>query len=64
MAECRILIHWDLCNKWKLDHAEKQYDCKPPTVTENEDVKILWDMKIHVYHVIVHPKPDIVVHRK
>ena len=47
-----------------MDHAEKWYDHKPPNVIENEDVKILGDMKMQTDHVIKHSRPAIVVHEK
>ena len=56
-----INIQWDLCDKWKLDHAEKWYDHKPLMMIEDEDVKILWEMKKQTDHMIEHSMPDIVV---
>ena len=50
----RMYYPLGLSNKWKLDHAEKWYDHKPPMVIENEDVKILQDIKIQTDHVIEH----------
>ena len=58
------IIHWDLCKKWKLEHADKWYDHEPSTVIENEEVKVLWDMKIQTDAKIEHSKPDIVVFEK
>ena len=40
---------------------EKWYDHRPEKVTENEKVKILWDMKIQTDKILEHSRPDIVV---
>ena len=58
------IIHWDLCRKWNIEHAEKWYDHEPPYVVENDEVKLLWDMKIQTDIKIEHSKPDIVVFEK
>ena len=36
----------------------------PDSVSENNEVKLLWDMNIHRYHVIEARTPDIVVVNK
>ena len=43
---------------------EKWYDHRPEKVTENEKVKILWDMKIQTDKILEHSRPDIVVFEK
>lgn len=58
------IIHWHLCKRWTLEHADKWYDLEPSTVIENEDVKMLWDMKIQTDTKIEHSKHDIVVFEK
>ena len=40
-------IHWNVCHNYNIKTPEKWYDHEPETVTENEDVTILWDMPIH-----------------
>ena len=42
-----------MCDKWYQHH--------PDTVTENKDVKILWDFMVQCDRQIVHRKPDIIV---
>ena len=37
------VIHWELCKRFKFDHADKGYIQKPDFVTENEIYEILWD---------------------
>ena len=40
------------------------YENKPNTVTENEQVTIMWDLKIKTDRHIPHNKPDIVSKEK
>ena len=41
-------IHWKLiCQHYSLPTAEKWYKNQSKTVTENEDVTVLWDMHVH-----------------
>ena len=54
-------LHWDLCRGYGLEHTEKWYDHKPEPVTENQDVKILWDFTIQTDKKITHNRPDIVL---
>ena len=35
------VIHWELCNKFKIDHMKKWYMHNPESVLENESYKIL-----------------------
>ena len=56
-----IIIHWQLCKKFGMEHAEKWYEHTAESVVENEDVKILWDMKLQIDKIIECSKPDIVV---
>jgi len=80
VSECRVLaqtqykkwrhdticqvIHWELCKDNVLDHAEKWYEHRPDTVTENDKVKLIWDMKIQTDKVIEHSRPDIILMNK
>ena len=47
-----------------MDYAEKWYEHKPESVGENENTKILWDMKIQTDKKIEHSRPDIVILNK
>jgi len=58
------VLHWQLCKDHGLEHNEKWYEHKPQTVLENENVKILWDMKLQTDKVLAHNRPDIVVLEK
>ena len=55
------VIHWEMCKVNDLPYAEKWYEHKPESVTENERVKILWDFKIQTDKELKHNKPDIVI---
>ena len=56
-------IHWKVCHNYRynIKTSEKWYDHEPETVTENEDVTILWDMPIHTDRKITANRPDIVI---
>ena len=54
-------IHWKVCQSYNIKTTEKWYEHTPETVTENEDVTILWNMQIHTDHEIAASKPDIVI---
>ena len=54
-------IYWKVCHNYNIKTSEKWYDHEPETVTENEDVSILWDMPIHTDRKITANRPDIVI---
>ena len=58
------VIHWQLCKTHDLGQTEKWYDHHPQIVTENEKVKILWDMNIQTEKTQEYSRPDIVVFEK
>ena len=62
----RIYKHWTVCHNHNIKTSEKWYSHEPKTVTENEDVTILWDMPIHTDRKITANRPDIVIkdHKK
>ena len=37
------VIHWEMCKKFKFDHANKWYMHNPARVQENDTHKLLWD---------------------
>ena len=59
-AICRV-IHWRMCIDYGLDHADKWYDHRPEAVVENEEIKLLWDMRIQTDKILKHNKPDILL---
>ena len=54
-------IHWKVCHNYNIKTSEKWYDHELETVTENEDVTILWDMPIHTDRKTTANRPDIVI---
>ena len=53
-------IHRKACQHYGVEVSERWYEHKPETVTENEEVTILWDMQIHTDRELSANKPDIV----
>ena len=54
-------LHWEICKKYGLPASEKWYDHRIETVMENEEVTVMWDMKIQTDKEIEHCRPDIVI---
>ena len=57
-------LHWKICRHYHINTDDKYYEHKPATVTENDDVTILWDMPIHTDRTIKANRPDIVIKDK
>ena len=57
-------MHWKICKHYKITVTEKWYEHVPQTVTEGENVTILWDMQIQTDRKISANKPDIVIKDK
>ena len=57
-------IHWEMCKKFKFDHANKWYMHNPAPVPENGTHKFLWDFDIHTDHLISARRPDLKVINK
>ena len=55
------MLHWKLCEKWRLNNAEKWYMHKPEKVSESEDCKILWVFPIQTGKTPEHNRPNITV---
>ena len=60
VSECRV-IHWRMCINYGLDHADKWYDHRTEAMAENEEIKLLWDMRIQTDKILNHDKPDILL---
>ena len=43
-------------------YRQQVYEHSPVGITENEEMKILWDFTIQTDHELNHRKPDITVH--
>ena len=58
------MLHWNLCKKYHLSAFEKWWEHKGEKVLQNEEVKILWDLKIQTDKHLAHNIPDITVVEK
>ena len=54
-------IHWEMCKKFKFNHANKWYMHNPATVQENYTHKLLWDFDIQTDHLIPASRPDLII---
>ena len=50
-----------MCETFHLEKKDKWYEHAPDSVSEIDDVKLLWDVKIQCDHVIQARRPDIVL---
>ena len=64
MTILQKVVHWKLCEKYHLEKKDKWYEHVPDSVSENNEVKLLWDMNLQCHHVIEDRRPDIVVVNK
>ena len=56
---------WKILQYFNIKTTDKWYEHKPDTVTENEEVTILWDMQVHTDRTIkANNKPDIIIKNK
>ena len=58
------VIHLELCKKFKFDHMNKCYMCKPDSILVNETHKILYDFEIQMNHLISARQSDLVIANK
>ena len=58
------MVHWKLCQKFKLEKSEKWYLHNPKTVRENVNHELICDMNIQCHNIIVERRPDIVIVNK
>ena len=54
-------IHCKACQHYSIEVPQRWCEHKHETVTENEEVTILWDMQIHTDRELSVNKPDIVI---
>ena len=57
-------LHWNICNEMNIDTNEKWCKHEPQTVTEKDNITILWDMPIQTDHEMKSNRPDIVIKNK
>ena len=53
-------VHWKLCEKYHLEKKDKWYEHALDSVSENDEVKALWDVNIQCDHVIEARRQNIV----
>ena len=58
------MIHWEMCKKFKFDHANKWYMHNPAPVLENYTHKLLWDFDIQTDHLISTRRSDLIMIKK
>ena len=58
------VIHWEMCKKFKFDHANKWYIHNPEPVLENDTCKLLWDFDIQTDHLISAWRPGLIIINK
>ena len=58
------VIHWEMCKKFKFDHANKWYMHNPAPVLENDTHKLLWDFDIQTDHLISVRRSDLIIINK
>ena len=54
-------LHWNICKELNINVEEKWYEHEPQTVTERDNITILWDMPIQTDREIKANRPDIVI---
>ena len=55
------VIHWEMCKKFKFDHANKWYMHIPASVIENDTHKLLCDFYIQTDHLTSARRPDLII---
>ena len=57
-----MVIHWEMCKKFKFDHTNKWYMHNPASVWEND--KLLWAFDIQTDHLISARRPNLIIINK
>ena len=57
-------LHWNICKELNINVEEKWYEHEPQTVTERDNITILWDMPIQTDREIKANRPDILIKDK
>ena len=58
------VIHWEMCKKFKFDHAKKWYTNNLAPVLENDTQNLLWDFDIQTNHLISARRRDLIIINK
>jgi len=54
------IIHWELARKAGLECTTKYWDHCPPSVIQNDSMKLLWDFTVQTDRYLPHNRPDII----
>ena len=57
-------IHWKICKEFGIEVKDRWYEHEPTTLTEKNNITILWNMPIHTDRTIAANRPDIVLKNK
>ena len=57
-------MYWEMCKKFKFDHANKWYMHNPAPVLENDTHKHLWDFEVQTDNLILARRPDLIIINK
>ena len=55
------VIAWEMCKKFKFDHAKIWYMHNPAPVLENDTHKLLWDFDTQKDHLISARRADLII---
>jgi len=55
------IIHWTLSKRFILDVCGNYWNHEPQSVSQNSQVKLLWDFNIYTDHVLSALQPDILM---
>ena len=58
------VINWEMCKKFKFDHANKWCVHNPAPVHENDTHKLLWNFDIQTDHLISARRPALIIINK
>ena len=55
------VIHWEMCKKFKFDHANKWYMHNQASILKNYMHKLLWDFDIHTDNLISARRQHLII---
>lgn len=58
------IVWWNICKEFNINTKAKWYEHEPQTVSEKDDITILWDMPIQTDRVITANRLDIDIENK
>ena len=57
-------IHWEMCKKFRFDHANKWYVHNPAPVLDNDTLNLLWNIDIQTDHLNSARRTDLIIINK